>query len=81
LWLYLIEGKSGKGTTDSFDSSSFNVFRCRRNRHIEKMIATWREKAQHEKDSLTKTLMDYKQQLEKTKELEIDSFTLDTLWP
>ena len=39
-------------------------------RHIEKMIATLREKAQHQKEPLTKTLMDYKQQLEKTKEIE-----------
>ena len=39
-------------------------------RHIEKMIATLREKARHEKESLTKTLMDYKQQLEKAKEIE-----------
>jgi DNA repair exonuclease SbcCD ATPase subunit len=39
-------------------------------RHIEKMIATLREKAQHEKEPLTKTLMDYKQQLEKAKEIE-----------
>jgi hypothetical protein len=30
-------------------------------RHIEKMIATLREKAQHEKEPLTKTLVDYKQ--------------------
>jgi hypothetical protein len=51
LWLYLIEGKSGKGTT-------------------EKMIATLREKTRHEKESLTKTLVDYKQQLEKAKEIE-----------
>jgi hypothetical protein len=28
LWQYLIKGKPGKGTTDSIDSSSFNVFRC-----------------------------------------------------
>ena len=39
-------------------------------RHIEKMIATLREKAQHEKEPLTKTLVDYKQQLEKAKEIE-----------
>lgn len=39
-------------------------------RHIEKMIATLREKARHEKESLTKTLVDYKQQLEKAKEIE-----------
>jgi DNA repair exonuclease SbcCD ATPase subunit len=39
-------------------------------RHIEKMIATLREKAQHEKEPLTKTLVDYKQQSEKTKEIE-----------
>ena len=39
-------------------------------RHIERMIATLREKAQHEKEPLTKTLVDYKQQLEKTKEFE-----------
>jgi hypothetical protein len=38
--------------------------------HIEKMIATLREKARHEQDSLTKTLMDYKQQLEKAKAIE-----------
>jgi F0F1-type ATP synthase membrane subunit b/b' len=34
-------------------------------RHTDKMIATLRQKAQHEKESLTKTLADYKQQLEK----------------
>jgi hypothetical protein len=34
------------------------------------MIATLRQKAQHEKESLTKTLADYKQQLEKAKEIE-----------
>jgi hypothetical protein len=34
-------------------------------RHIEKMITTLREKARHEKESLTKTLVDYKQQLDK----------------
>ena len=39
-------------------------------RHIEKMIATLREKARHEKESLTKTLVDYKQQLDKAKEIE-----------
>ena len=39
-------------------------------RHVEKMIATLREKAQHEKEPLTKTLVDYKQQLEKAKEIE-----------
>jgi len=39
-------------------------------RHIEKMIATLREKARHEKESLTKMLVDYKQQLEKAKEIE-----------
>ena len=39
-------------------------------RHIEKMIATLREKTRHEKESLTKTLVDYKQQLEKAKEIE-----------
>jgi molecular chaperone DnaK (HSP70) len=39
-------------------------------RHIDKMIATLREKARHEQDSLTKTLMDYKQQLEKAKAIE-----------
>ena len=39
-------------------------------RHIEKMIATLRENARHEKESLTKTLVDYKQQLEKAKEIE-----------
>jgi phosphoglycerate-specific signal transduction histidine kinase len=80
LWLYLIEGKSGKDTTDSFDSSSFNVFRCIKeegtkikemvDRHIEKMIATLREKTRHEKELITKTLVDYKQELEKAKEIE-----------
>jgi hypothetical protein len=59
-------------------------------RHIEKMIATLGEKARHEQESLTKMLVDYKQQLEKTKgisclkvvlRLEIDSFILETLWP
>ena len=39
-------------------------------RHIEKMIATLREKTRHEKESVTKTLVDYKQQLEKAKEIE-----------
>jgi len=39
-------------------------------RHIEKMIATLREKTRHEKESLTKTLVDYKQQLVKAKEIE-----------
>jgi hypothetical protein len=39
-------------------------------RHIEKMITTLREKAQHEKEPFTKTLMDYKQQLKKTKVIE-----------
>jgi hypothetical protein len=39
-------------------------------RHIEKMIATLREKARHEKESRTKTLVDYKQQLDKAKEIE-----------
>jgi DNA repair exonuclease SbcCD ATPase subunit len=39
-------------------------------RHIEKMIATLREKAHHEKEPLMKTLVDYKQQLEKAKEIE-----------
>jgi hypothetical protein len=39
-------------------------------RHIDKMIATLREKAQHEKELRTKTLLDYKQQLEKAKEIE-----------
>jgi hypothetical protein len=38
--------------------------------HIEKMIAILRQKAQHEKESLTKTLVDYKQQLEKATEIE-----------
>ena len=38
-------------------------------RHIEKMIATFREKTRHEKELLTKTLVDYKQQLEKAKEI------------
>jgi hypothetical protein len=33
--------------------------------HIEKMIAILRQKAQHEKELRTKTLVDYKQQLEK----------------
>jgi len=39
-------------------------------RHIEKMIAILRQKAQHEKESHTKTLVDYKQQLEKAREIE-----------
>ena len=39
-------------------------------RHIEKMIATLREKTRHEKESLTKTLVNYKQQLAKAKEIE-----------
>jgi vacuolar-type H+-ATPase subunit I/STV1 len=38
-------------------------------RHIEKMIATLREKTRHEKELITKTLVDYKQQLEKAKEI------------
>jgi hypothetical protein len=32
-------------------------------RHTDKMIATLRQNAQHEKESLTKTLADYKQSL------------------
>ena len=39
-------------------------------RHIEKMIATLREKTRHEKELITKTLVDYKQELEKAKEIE-----------
>jgi len=39
-------------------------------RHIEKLIATVKEKASHEKDSLTKMLSDYKQQLENAKTIE-----------
>jgi uncharacterized protein YicC (UPF0701 family) len=39
-------------------------------RHIEKMIATLKEKASHEKDSLTKMLSDCKQQLENAKAIE-----------
>jgi hypothetical protein len=39
-------------------------------RNIDKMIATLRQKAQHEKESRTKTLVDYKQQLQKAKEIE-----------
>ena len=39
-------------------------------RHIEKMITTLREKTRHEKESLTKTLVNYKQQLAKAKEIE-----------
>jgi hypothetical protein len=39
-------------------------------RHIEKMIATLREKTQHEKEPVTKMLVDSKQQLEKAKEIE-----------
>jgi hypothetical protein len=35
-------------------------------RHIEKMIATLKEKASHEKESLTKMLSDCKQQLVRT---------------
>jgi predicted nucleic acid-binding protein len=38
--------------------------------HIEKMIATLKEKANHEKDSLTKMLSDCKQQLENAKAIE-----------
>ena len=38
--------------------------------HIETMIAILRQKAQHEKESRTKTLVDYKQQLEKAREIE-----------
>jgi len=39
-------------------------------RHIEKMIATLKEKAGHEKESLTKMLSDCKQQLENAKAVE-----------
>ena len=39
-------------------------------RHIEKMIATLKEKARQEKEPLTKTLSDYKQLLEKANEIE-----------
>jgi uncharacterized protein YicC (UPF0701 family) len=39
-------------------------------RHIEKMIATLKEKASHEKESLTKMLSDCKQQLENAKVME-----------
>ena len=39
-------------------------------RHIEKMIATLKEKVKQEKEPITKTLSDYKQLLEKAKELE-----------
>ena len=39
-------------------------------RHIEKMIATLKEKASHEKESLTKMLSDCKQQLENAKAIE-----------
>jgi len=39
-------------------------------RHIEKMIATLKEKARQENEPLTKMLLDYKQLLEKAKELE-----------
>jgi hypothetical protein len=39
-------------------------------RHIEKMIATLKEKVRQETEPLTKTLSDYKQLLEKAKELE-----------
>jgi hypothetical protein len=39
-------------------------------RHIEKMIATLKEKASHEKDSLTKMLSDCKQQLENATAIE-----------
>jgi hypothetical protein len=38
--------------------------------HIEKMIATLKEKAKQEKEPLTKTLSEYKQLLEQAKELE-----------
>jgi predicted Holliday junction resolvase-like endonuclease len=39
-------------------------------RHIEKMIATLREKAKQEKEPLTKMLLEYKQLLEQAKEIE-----------
>jgi serine phosphatase RsbU (regulator of sigma subunit) len=39
-------------------------------RHIEKMIATLKEKASHETESLTKMLSDCKQQLENAKAME-----------
>jgi hypothetical protein len=39
-------------------------------RHIEKMIATLKEKTSHKKESLTKMLSDCKQQLENTKAIE-----------
>ena len=39
-------------------------------RHIEKMIATLKEKATHEKESLTKMLSDCKQQLANAKAIE-----------
>jgi hypothetical protein len=39
-------------------------------RHIEKIIATLREKTQHEKEPVTKMLVDYKQLLVKAKEIE-----------
>jgi hypothetical protein len=39
-------------------------------RHIKKMIATLNEKARQEKEPITKTLSDYKQLLQKAKELE-----------
>jgi hypothetical protein len=39
-------------------------------RHIEKMIATLKEKASHEKESLTKMLSDCKQQLKNAKAIE-----------
>jgi F0F1-type ATP synthase membrane subunit b/b' len=50
------------------------VFASDTSHHIDKMIATLRQKAQHEKESLTKTLADYKQQLEKAKEKFINRF-------
>jgi hypothetical protein len=40
-------------------------------RHIEKMIATLKEKASHEKESLTQMLSDCKQQLENAKAIHI----------
>jgi hypothetical protein len=67
LWQYSKDGKSGKDTTDSIEGSKIKeMVDC----HIEKMIAILRQKAQHEKESLTKTLADYKQQLEKAKQIE-----------
>jgi hypothetical protein len=68
-----------KGLT-TFDVSVTSVFnaltaegtkiKAMVDRHIEKMIATLKEKTSHEKKSLTKMLSDCKQQLENAKAIE-----------